>query len=424
MTLRLVHLADLHLDTIVGGRSEAVRARVRAALGTAFERAVGFALDEGVHGLLIAGDAFDDPLLTQATAAQFRGALRALAERGVHVCWATGNHDPGAENVRGRRGRAALLGLDDPTRHGDPRLHVFRSHVPRTVELRDRDGQPVGTVTSIGHRTDADSENLALRLERPPGPAPAVAMLHTQVDGSSVEHARYAPCAARDLLRGGFDYWALGHVHVRGPVHGAPAWYAGNPQGRNAKETGPRGGLLVEIDAGEPPRVIPFDVAPLRFETVRLDSADLARLQYTTQLAGLLHPLCAPFQGSELVLRVELSGPSLLARDLQRPEQRSELEQALALELGALDCELLCSDLTAPRELGDFLATPSALREAHRLLVELEADAESEGAALGDLELSPEAPAPGAPARAGYTHALLAGLADELLARALGELGP
>ena len=54
----------------------------------------------------------------------------------------------------------------------------------------------VGTVTSIGHKTDADGENLASRLARPAGTAPAVAMVHTQVDdaqGSVDLHLVFAP---------------------------------------------------------------------------------------------------------------------------------------------------------------------------------------------------------------------------------------
>lgn len=420
MSLRLLHLADLHLDTVVGGRTEAIRRRVRAALHAAFERAVERALDEEVHAVLIAGDAFDDALLSPETAELYRAALHRLATADITVAWCTGNHDPGARNVRARLGRATLLGLHDPARHGRPRIHVFRSHVARSVELTDRDGHVLGTLTSIGHKTDADGENLALKLARPEGARPAVAMLHTQVDDApgAREHLRYAPCSTRDLNQAGFDYWALGHVHVRGPVAGTQAWYAGNPQGRNAKEAGSRGGLLVEVEAGEAPRVTPIECCALRFETLRLTA--LEEVEHVAQLGPLIAAAAANVEGLagvDALLRIELSGPSPLAAALHRPEERDEAERALVLELGLVDCELRVDALTHPRDLADFYATPSALREAHRILATAVGNDALAGQ-LAELDLSPEAPAVGDAERGPYLRARLVGAADELLARA------
>lgn len=432
MTLRLLHLADLHLDTVVGGRTPAVRARVRAALLAAFERAIEYALQEAVDAVLIAGDAFDDPLLSTPTAGRFRAALRRLADAGISVAWCTGNHDPGARSLGSRQGRAALLGLDDPERHAHPRIRVFRARTPATFEVLGAHGDVVGTVTSIGHRTASDTENLAQRLV-PPGPhgsacsVPAVAMLHTQVLDSlgCEEHAPYAPCTARDLAAAGFDYWALGHVHVRGPVLGTNAWYAGNPQGRNPKETGARGGLYVEVDAGEPPRVTPVEFCALRFERVRL--AGLEAVEHGAQLHPRVADAVQEYREHDTVLRLELVGRSPLAAHLRRPEARRELEQALTVELDLVDCELSLAGLTPPRDLADFHATPCALREA-RLLLSAAAQDAALALELADVELSPEAPPDSSQganaARATYLRERLHGAADELISRALGEVYP
>jgi len=422
MPFRCLHIADLHLDTAVGGRTPELRAIVRAAVHSAFENALERALQGEVQAVLIAGDAFDDPLLTQATAAVFRAGLLRLAAAGITVAWCTGNHDPGAGTVRGRPGRAALLGLDDPARHGHPLVHVFRSHRPATIAVRAAHGAVTGTITSIGHTSDCDTENLARRLARPAGEAPAVALLHTQVDDTAgtEDHARYAPCARRDLVDAGFDYWALGHVHVRGRVPGTVAWYAGNPQGRNAKETGARGGLLIEVEKGEPPRVEPVDFCALRFETVRL--AELESLHHPDELTARLASALGTAKRLPTLLRVELAGATPLADSLRRPEQRAEAESALALALDVLDVELCTTDLRPVRDHTDFHNTPSALREAHRLLGAAAAqDALLSVAELEDVELSPEAPPPGSPDRAAYVRRRLVGAADELLARALSE---
>jgi DNA repair exonuclease SbcCD nuclease subunit len=52
------------------------------------------------------------------------------------------------------------------------------------------------------------------------------------------------------LVDHGYDYWALGHVHTHEIAAEAP-WvvYPGNLQGRHARETGPKGAVVVEFDA-------------------------------------------------------------------------------------------------------------------------------------------------------------------------------
>ena len=74
-----------------------------------------------------------------------------------------------------------------------------------------------------------------------------VGVLHTSLDGRE-GHARYAPTSVAELAARGYDYWALGHVHAYEEVSQDP-WmvFPGNLQGRNVRETGPKGAVLVEV---------------------------------------------------------------------------------------------------------------------------------------------------------------------------------
>lgn len=55
----------------------------------------------------------------------------------------------------------------------------------------------------------------------------------------------YAPCSVQDFVGRGYQYWALGHVHTRGPLADDPRiHFPGNLQGRSIRETGPKGCLL------------------------------------------------------------------------------------------------------------------------------------------------------------------------------------
>jgi len=420
MTFRFLHLADLHLETAYGGR-EATRERLREASLQAFERAVDFALERKLDAVLIAGDAFDDPLLSRRTELFFVRQLRRLAEGGTHALYCCGNHDPGGSSLR-----AAQLGLNSGDDAVKDRLHLFRGARPEVVTLCGRDGEPVGVVVGAGHTNDHESRNLAASFTRLETDLPVVGLLHCQVGSArdAAEHARYAPATAEDLALVEYDYWALGHVHLRQrPIADLPAWYAGNLQGRNPRETGPKGGLLVELEAGEPvdPAFVPF--APVRWEHLLVEG-----LGGCATFSALLDHLVARVReagaggSEELALRLELTGPTPLAGDLRSADTRAELEEELLECAGVVEIQLRTQSTRRPRDLEDLRHTPSVLREA----LELCEAAAGDPALLASLE--PEVlasfegtDAPDEDERRQHLAGLLEGLDEELLERCLGE---
>ena len=77
-----------------------------------------------------------------------------------------------------------------------------------------------------------------------------IGVMHTNAEGRP-GHANYAPCRVDELVRKGYDYWALGHVHAHEILHTAP-WvvFPGNTQGRHIRETGPKGAVVVSVERG------------------------------------------------------------------------------------------------------------------------------------------------------------------------------
>ena len=57
--LRIVHIADCHLDAPCASLDAGVRARVRAAEREAFARVCALAGEREAHALVIAGDVFE-----------------------------------------------------------------------------------------------------------------------------------------------------------------------------------------------------------------------------------------------------------------------------------------------------------------------------------------------------------------------------
>ena len=360
-----LHAADIHLDTPYRRHDESTRARLRDAGREAFVRLVDLAIEVQAHALLIAGDFF-----TIATERLVVDELRRITAAGVTVVYATGNHDPGRANYR-------AMQIDWPSK----RFHLIRSHVPESIAI-DSDGEPVGWVVGAGHQTPREEENLAADFPPAPGPQPAVALLHTQVEGTAsvALHDRYAPSTTADFEHKGYRYWALGHIHQPQRVHDDPlAWYAGNLQGRHFDETGAKGALLVSLPADGEPQVEFRALAPVRWDVLALEN--LRDVATGTEIA---HRAAAAFRvlsghddvlpDQEWLLRIDLSGPCRLASTLRDDEAQAELAEILRDDLGVLDVDLRLRDLHPPVEIEDHRGQEHLLGQTLSLLAAARTD--------------------------------------------------
>ncbi len=362
--MRFLHLADLHLDAPFTGRSPAVRRALQDAAREALSRAVKLAVDEGLHAVVVAGDLFDGTRLSFATERFLTGAFGELAEAGIPLIYATGNHDPG-------EGRHPARGLDWPSN-----VTVVDGPEPVRVVIRDGKGRAVGAVTAAGHATARVSDDLAAGFPRPPREVPEVALLHAQVRGSRGEegHHRYAPTDLPTLLGAGYDYWALGHVHVRQVLSRSPAVaYPGSLQGRNAREIGARGGFVVDLSEPEAPSLTFHPLAPVRWEILPISGLEEA---------GTLDRILEKVEGAwreareadpgepdlRWMVQLRLSGGCPRWRSLRSDEERRTLEDEVARLVGALDVEARTDRLGPPVDPARQRERTDVLGESLRLL--------------------------------------------------------
>ena len=414
-TLRLLHLADVHLDTPFYGKNERWRSRLRDAVRAAFTRGIDVAIERHAHAVLVAGDLFDNELLTFVTEQFLLEQVGKLREAGVYFFYATGNHDPGRSNYRAHK----LAWPDN--------VHIFRKGQPEEVAIKDASGEVVGWITGAGHSTHREDRNLAAEFGRARGELPHIALLHTQVVSArgAEHHGRYAPSTLEDLAAGGFDYWALGHIHLWQQVTAeVPAWYAGNIQGRSPRETGLRGGLWVEVQKGGPvePEFVPL--GQLVWQTVNAvcspEAANLAELlqDLAGQMKAALERDPAP-RGlePEYLVRLILNGRSPLVELLRDPDELATLAGDLEQAVGVPRVEVRPGSLTRPLDLAAMRQGPSVLATALELINE----AQKNEATLRTL--TPERLAFNGPpeAQAAYLQELLAGLDGELAERLVPE---
>jgi DNA repair exonuclease SbcCD nuclease subunit len=229
---RFIHAADPHLDSPLRGLEAHEGAPVetlRGATRKAFENLVNLAIDEAVNFVVIAGDLYDGDWKDYSTGLFFRGQMVKLQAKGIPVYLIAGNHD--AASVISKK-----LTLPE-------NVHVFSTRTAETMEVPGL----AAVIHGRGFPHRAVPENLAVDY---PAAVPGkfnLGLLHTSLTGRP-DHDTYAPCSEQDLRNKGYAYWALGHIHQPEVISEDP-WivFAGNCQGRHARETGPRGCRLVTV---------------------------------------------------------------------------------------------------------------------------------------------------------------------------------
>jgi DNA repair exonuclease SbcCD nuclease subunit len=258
--VRFIHCADLHLDSPLRGleRYEGAPAQeMREATRRSFANIIDLAVEREVDFVLVAGDVFDGDWLDFNTGLFFANQLRRLADADIRVFIVRGNHD--------------ALSKISKTVTLPKNVHVFKSSKPETIIDKHLGFAIHGQSFATGVVTD----DLSAQYPDALAGLINIGLLHTALAGRE-GHESYAPTTSEKLSSKGYHYWALGHVHNREIVREDP-WivFPGNTQGRNARELGEKGCMVVEGDADEGIRSVEFvatDVA--RWQHLRLDVAD------------------------------------------------------------------------------------------------------------------------------------------------------
>jgi len=334
---KFIHAADLHLDSpLLGlaGKSADFAARIEAASREAFDNLINLAITEACRFVLLAGDIFDGDLRNFQTGLYFVEGMRCLNEAGVDVFMVLGNHDS-----QNRFADKLLLTQN---------VHVFPKTVATSRSLDD-----IG-VTIHGRsypRWDL-SEDIARNY--PPATAGTlnIGVLHTACAGSEGEHARYAPCTPEQLANHGYDYWALGHVHERAILSEHPhIVYPGNLQGRHARETGPKGAMLITVEDGRIATVEHRALDVVRWHAASFDaSAHDDHTEMLTALRDDLAQVAAGADGRPVALRLTIHGATPLHSHLtlNQAALREDIETLLATVSGDHWLEKLVLATTPP----------------------------------------------------------------------------
>ena len=249
--IKLLHAADLHLDSRFAGLSPERAAERRAEQRSLLYRLVQECNDRACDLLLLAGDIFDGAHVYRDTV---EALIDALSSCRAPVFIAPGNHD--------------WLSPGSPyrTERWPENVHIFRSQTVESVTL-----EPLGCrVYGAGFC----QELCAGLLEG--FSAPDDGLFHLMVlHGDATGGADYNPVTKAQIEASNLDYLALGHIHRRGELQVGKtlcAW-PGCMMGRGFDECGEKGVLEVTVDgAGCRTEFVPLGAR--RYEILEVPAGD------------------------------------------------------------------------------------------------------------------------------------------------------
>lgn len=303
--MRFAHISDTHL----GYRQYNLEER-EEDFYAAFREAIDKIIKARCDFVLHCGDLFDEPRPHIKALLEVQEALARLEKAGIDFYAITGNHDRmvrrGAYPPHTLYKRMKLLTLDEPTAERDDLLICGLPHVPKSYVnvLRDK------------------LEELAKKAKKY---EKKVLMLHQGIDKYIAFETAYE-LKIGEIPRG-FDYYAMGHIHLRriDDFDGSKLAYPGSTEIWRTDELGDykengKGFYIVDTRRFDVEKVDIEGIRPYITDAVEKDE-DIGRIKKS--LAGKRKP----------ILRLEVSVRSADYASMYKRLTNEFKEQVLYLDL-------------------------------------------------------------------------------------------
>lgn len=301
MSIRLMHLADLHLGAPLSHLGDGAAQRSQE-LESALSRALDSAPEKNVHAILIAGDLFDSFNPPPDLVARVKAAFKKVADGGIPIILIPGTHDS-------RRYSQCVY------KHAEfPGVDVFmESGKPILKNLNGRD------VYFYGFSGERKKDGGAAFC-RGPKEGVHIALVHGPV--VEAEHwtssARDFPLRPKELEISGFDYVALGHHHNfrEYRLGKTTAVYPGTLEGLKFGEEGDRYLVIAEIGDDN-----------VSIEKIKHNHRTLSQIQIdlATSAMGSIEGLVSAIEkrsDPNAIVKVSLTGPADFLLSIQEIEPR------------------------------------------------------------------------------------------------------
>ena len=294
--VRLIHTADLHLDSAFSSRFSKEEAEERRRnLLIAWNKLLQYGIERRVQAILISGDLFDSPVVSRSTMEIFLSSIRKNPE--ISFFYLRGNHDTkntfrfrddlpknlflfSKEGKKYRlKEKLVLLGQEF---YGTERRNEFPEEPYGTERRSEFPEESYGT-ESLLELPEEPEELVEEELLSPSSAKDAVQsiwnlkeedcnilMLHGALREGGPEVQNEQGISLKQLSRYPIHYLALGHIHKReeGKYGSLYYIYPGCLQGRGFDEEGEKGFYYLEIE--EETKEIKAEFVPLKEGAFRI----------------------------------------------------------------------------------------------------------------------------------------------------------
>lgn len=303
--VRVLHTADLHLDTALGASLPGGLARRRREeLRETFDRITGLARERGVEVLLVAGDFLEEDA-ARSLVRHVNARFGDLSNTRVFI--APGNHDPATPDSVYR------------TFPWAPNVHIFDREEWTAVELPGLNL----VVHGLGWSRREIRQPL-LRGYRVPGDRRAhVVLMHGDLAGREGE-TPYLPVTAEDIEGCGADYVALGHLHGPRMVEKGKrilGGYPGSPEPLGFGEPGEHGVWLGTVARGK----VEMEFIPTASRRYVIGEVRVSPGEGTGEVAEAVRQAFEPASMERDFFRVNLVG----LVDAEEPVELAAIREAL-----------------------------------------------------------------------------------------------
>lgn len=307
--LRFIHCADLHLDRSFEGlylMNESVDELLEIN-EKVLESIVSVAIQEAVDFVLLVGDTFHQNRPSLKTQHQFFTQMSRLEVAHIPVYLSFGNHDYYEE---------ARYWFDFPKN-----VHLFTEETVQTITGETNQGVSY-CISGFSYQKPWLDESKVAQFPRRQGTY-HIGMYHGDQQG---EH--YAPFVVQEMKQKGYDYWALGHIHVATTLSTQPPIiYPGTPQGHTQKEKETPGILLVTLTQGKATwEAIP--VHQLSWQEITLSLAGVSNQRMALEKIQNLFTV-----SKKALIRLVLSETADLPKNWLNAKEKKELIAYLNHEL-------------------------------------------------------------------------------------------
>ena len=300
--MKFLHIADVHLDSPFLGLSflpSELFCQIKNAIQLSFEKAVNFAIDNDVDLVLLAGDTFDSIHPTPQSKIFFANQIKRLVDSQIQVVMVLGNHD--------------YSQIDDLLLNESPYFKIIGSN--EQIEQVDfmTKSQYKYRVVGFSYQHNHITEDIIAKYPPKSTSIYTIGLAHAGMKQSSVDQNNYAPFTLNEVKNLNYDYFALGHIHLRQVLSQEP-WivYSGNLQGRHVNEKDAKGFYFGQVDEQSQNTQLQFiDVSPIVWQTVDLTLDE--PFKSTTKLCTKIQNLLADNNLRPTLFTLNIIGAELLS---------------------------------------------------------------------------------------------------------------